>query len=60
MKFILVLNIINLKIHLSTYSITDMVIGIGNIALNNLDKNLYPPRAYILVGGKTNKNKIQY
>ena len=45
---------------MSTYSITDMVIGIGNIALNSLDKNLYPPRAYILVGGKTNKNKIQY
>ena len=49
----------NLKILLSTYSTTDMVIGIENTALSNLDKNLYPPRAYILVGEKTNKNKIQ-
>lgn len=37
---------------------TNMVIGIGNIALNNIEKNLYPPRAYILVEGETNKNKI--
>lgn len=38
-----------------------MVIDIGNTALNNLDKNLYPPRAY--TGGRgegTNKIKIQY
>lgn len=34
-----------------------MVLGTGNIAVNNVDKNSYPLRAYILVEGETNKNK---
>lgn len=29
-----------------------MVLGTGNIAMNNIDNNLNPPKAYILVEGE--------